>query len=106
MKFKLFLLAILIGLGGCDQGKVVEVKEKKYLLVGINPPKHFAINLRDIETGRITGELSVSKRCSAWRKARIHEVLAFKEITREYEDSRRTIAVYVKDFCDTLKERR
>lgn len=109
MKRFLFLALLVIGLTGCDlsslKRKTIDVRAKQYVLVAVNRPKHFYIRLRDIETGRVTSELYVSKHCNSWRKARIGEVLTFNEVTYEYGDGSRTIGVNVKNFCEILRKR-
>lgn len=104
MKFKLFLLAILIGLGGC-KGDIVEIQYRQYELVKVKNDKYFYVDLRDTETGEETGKLMVGPHCGYWEKAVIGEVFALEKITYQNPNGGRVTKVNLKGFCNFLRDR-
>lgn len=85
MKKLLLVLGIALFLTGCIGEDYVVVKKriKQYEVVGIDPPKRFFVDLRDIETGHVYKHERVSKRCSNWRKLRLGSTWTFTERTHK-----------------------
>lgn len=108
MKRLILLAFAAFALVGCDSAldrKVVSEKWKKYQIIGINPPKHFYITIRDVETGQVFKDLYISKHCNSWRKGRIWEINTFKETIYEDSAGKRTVRVHVGDYCNLLNKR-
>jgi len=56
-------------LSGCD--KEIHSEQREYEVVGVKPPKHMRVDLRDVKTGELFKDVSVSKRCSGWETLKI-----------------------------------
>lgn len=56
-------------LSGCD--KEIHTNHRVFAVVGVKPPKHMRVDLRDVKTGELFKEVSVSKRCSGWQSLKI-----------------------------------
>lgn len=78
--------------------EVISNTQKNYEIVGIKRPKHFQLDLKDVETGYIYKNVSVSKHCNNWRKIPLNSVYVFNEI--KYKFSKENI-VYVKINVDS-----
>jgi hypothetical protein len=91
MKILKTVLLISIGLSvltGCEprkQDPVVSAVDKKYAIVDINPPKHFYVDIQDVETKEIYKNQYVSKHCNAYQKLKIGSVWNFQEVTYKGE---------------------
>lgn len=84
---------------------VVKTEFKEYEVVGINPPKHFYLDLKDKKTGHLFNHVYVSKHCNNWRNLKLGSVYSFKEVIYKFEKKPER---YVKietggsDFCHNL----
>lgn len=78
--------------------EVVSNTTKEYEIVGIKRPKHFQLDLKDLETGYIYKNVSVSKHCNNWKKIPLNSIYKFNEI--KYKFSKENI-VYVKVNVDS-----
>lgn len=64
--------------------EVVSNTKKEYEIVGIKRPKHFQLDLKDVETGTLYDKVSVSKHCNNWRKIPLNSIYTFNEIKYKY----------------------
>lgn len=103
-KFKFLTLVFLAFflLGCAPRAEVAMTETRQYILLDIDPPKHFKITIQDKISGQIYRDLRVSKRCSAWRSAKINNVYDFKLTTYVKDGRTFTGEPYVKGFCDYL----
>lgn len=78
----------ILGCGGCSEEKIYVSKEiRKYEVVSIHPPKHFNVDLLDVETHRLFKGQGWSKHCSSWKRARLGEIVDVETYTFKYKDS-------------------
>lgn len=82
----IFTVAGFVFYGMYQQGKLVvlNTEYRQYEVIGINPPKHFRLDLKDVKTNRIYENVSVSKHCNNWRNLPLHSLFLFKEVTYKY----------------------
>lgn len=64
---------------------VLEKHAQQYQVVGVRPPKHFMISLKNTDTGQIFSDVYVSKHCSNWNTFKKGQILTFEEVTYKYE---------------------
>lgn len=64
---------------------VLEKHTQQYEVIGVRPPKHFMLSLKNTDTGQIFSDVYVSKHCSNWNKFKKGQVLTFEEVTYKYE---------------------
>lgn len=66
-------LVTTIAVTGCDINRVerTETFEATYELLKVNPPKHFYIDVRNVETGEIHENKYISKRCNKYREGAV-----------------------------------
>lgn len=97
-----FLIFHLVN-GSCI---VLEKHEQKYEVIDINPPKHFSLTLKNVDTGEIFDSVAISKRCQYWENLKMNSVVTFEEETFKYEkrdhEQRQVNVNY--DFCESLKK--
>lgn len=75
MKALIFLTIVtfLIGCGECKHYEYVETR--KFEILEINPPKHFKVSLRDVESDIVFEDISVSKHCNSWRELYVGQIV-------------------------------
>lgn len=108
LKKSVFIIfAISAMLVGCEPyvpDPLLSTKKKTYEIVKINQPKHFYVDVRDVETGNVYKHQYVSKHCNAWRKLQIGSRWYFYENTYQGKNS-----AYVKidgiksKLCEALR---
>ncbi len=80
---KIFLVTALaaVTLGACDGIIVREVSRHKqtYTLIGIDPPKHFYIDVIT-DDGEVHKHVYVSKHCNTWRSLQIGQKLELDNV--------------------------
>ena len=88
-KFGIVLSCVgVLGCGGCGEEKIYLRKEiRKYEVLSIHPPKHFSVDLLDIETHRLFANQGWSKHCFNWQRARLGEIIDVETYTFKYKDS-------------------
>lgn len=64
---------------------VLEKHKQQYEVVGVRPPKHFMLSLKNTDTGQIFSDVYVSKHCSNWASFKKGQILTFEEVTYKYE---------------------
>lgn len=64
--------------------EVISNLPKKYEIIGIKRPKHFQLDLKEVETGTLYDKVSVSKHCNNWRKIPLNSIYTFNEIKYKY----------------------
>lgn len=83
---------------------VFSQERRTYEVVGIKRPKHFRLDLRDVVTGRVYENVSVSTHCNAWEKLKMNSRWDMTTTVYVYEISRRfTIDINAKGVCDALR---
>lgn len=73
----------------------IERKEKIYIseairsyeVVYIDPPKHFSVDLLDLETHQLFKYESNSKHCNEWRRNKLHEIVRIRTVYYKYKGS-------------------
>lgn len=107
MKFFFACLVCLLTLVGCERrppDAVVASTKKTYEIVGINQPKHFYVDLRDVETGYVYKHVYVSKHCNAWRKLKMGSQWYFYEVIYQGQNSQYTkIEGVATKLCEALR---
>lgn len=73
MKLILSLLAVatLVSCKPHDYTKdrgFLRTEDRRYQLLDYNPPKHFYVDLKDMETGQVLKDVRVSKHCNNHRR--------------------------------------
>lgn len=64
-----------------------ELFEGNYEILHVNKPKHFYLDLRDVETGKVYKKKYISKHCNSYREtAVVGETYTLKVKRRFYED--------------------
>lgn len=100
------ILGCIIYQGYENGSRVVISREyKNYEVVGINPPKHFYLDLKETKTGYVYKHIYVSKHCNNWRKLPLHSVFMFEEVIYKYEkkpDHYVDININGSQFCNNL----
>lgn len=74
----LTMTAALVCLGllaGCNRGELVETTQQTFEVTHVNPPKHFHVTLRNVDTGQVFEDIYVSKRCSRWEEVPVGTTL-------------------------------
>lgn len=84
---------------------VLETHIQKYEVIGINPPKHFSLELRNVDTGEVFEGVAISKRCQYWENLKMNSIVSFEEETFKYEkrDHKQKEVNVNYDFCQSLK---
>lgn len=75
--------------------KIILLSEevRSYEVVSINPPKHFSVDLLDVQTHRLYKAESWSKHCFNWRKNKLHDIVDIKTSYYKYEGSEEVFVV-------------
>lgn len=105
----LFLWACVAGIylifGFPEKIIVLEKNIKEYEVIGIDPPKHFYLDLKDKQTGQLFNHVYVSKHCFEWQNLKLGSVYSFEEVTYKYEkepDKYKYIKIDGQKFCNDL----
>lgn len=93
-------MALFLTACGGEDYVVISRSIKQYEVVRIDPPKHFFVDLKDIETGFVYKRQKVAKRCGSWRNLRIGSTWTFTEVT--YKNGRTGIE-NVRSLCARLR---
>ena len=83
---------------------ILETHLQKYEVIGINPPKHFSLDLKNVNTGEVFEDVFISKRCQYWENLKMNSIVSFEEETYKYEKRdhvQKDVNVNY-DFCQTL----
>lgn len=77
---------------------------RAFQLVEVNPPKHFYVDIKDVETGATNTDVYVSKHCNSWRETAVVGN-TYRIVVEKYRDDRNGVqSVKYKDlyevFCD------
>lgn len=97
--------ALMIGCEAHVPDPLLSTKKKTYEIVKINQPKHFYVDVKEVDTGYVYKRQYVSKHCNSWRKLKIGSRWHFEEKTYQGENS-----TYVKidgiktKLCNALKD--
>lgn len=84
--FSLALISMVVYQKTFQGSRVVLEKHKQqYEVVGVRPPKHFMLSLKNTDTGQIFSDVYVAKHCSNWNKFKKGQILTFEEVTYKYE---------------------
>lgn len=101
---KASLILAVSFLSACDTPEKITSVQHKYEVIGIDPPKRFYIDLKNVETGEIFRSIYISKRCSYWQNLKMNSVWTFDELTYHYKDpskNYRKVSVD-RNFCQKL----
>lgn len=71
-------IAMLVGLTGCTHGELVETTQQTFEVTHVNPPKHFYVTLRNVDSGQVFEDVYVSKRCSRWEEVPVGTALTLE----------------------------
>ena len=63
--------------------KVISIQQEKYIIVDVNQPKHFAVDLKHVETGHVFKDTAHSKHCNRWRDYPVGTVVYVRTIRYE-----------------------
>src|SRR5688500_9742296 len=74
--FILFLVSC--GIEREDERQNIQYEFRTYTLDKVYPPKHFYVDLTDIETGLLYRHVYVSKHCNNWRNLTIGDTVVLK----------------------------
>lgn len=90
----------ILSLFKVDRQVIESTETKKYIIVGINQPKHFRVDLKD-ETGRIFQTVAVSKHCNRWREVQLNTVvyLPTSIMKNESGEGKRWIKINARSVC-------
>lgn len=100
------LILGVIFLTGCEphQPDVVESRIRKvYEIVEVRRPKHFRVDIKDVETGRIYKNKSISKHCNHWQKLKVGSRWYFTEVIYQGKDMRYVEIEGVRSLCEAIK---
>lgn len=100
------LILGVIFLTGCEphQPDVVESRIRKvYEIVEVRRPKHFRVDIKDVETGRIYKNKSISKHCNHWPKLKVGSRWYFTEVIYQGKDMRYVEIEGVRSLCEAIK---
>lgn len=67
--------------------KLEKSETRTFRLVGVDPPKHFYIDIKDVETEEVTNYVYVSKHCNSWRETAVVGK-AYQVVVETYYDDR------------------
>lgn len=106
------LIAGLFGcvlMSGCtmpaSRTKEVERSVDEYEIVGIRPPKHFYLDLKNVKTGEVHKQVYVSKHYNEHRKLSVGMKITITRTLWEYSDGSQRWSfnnTEIKEACDKL----
>jgi hypothetical protein len=102
---KVLTLIVVILIGCCHEQQPKSFEYRKYVLTGINRPKHFYIDLIEVDTWSEYKRVYVSKHFNKWRSLRLGDTLTLKVIKyknggnyyEEFDDLHHTLSIYVEN---------
>lgn len=106
---KPIILTVLISvflLTGCEprQPDTVESRIRKvYEIVDIRRPKHFRVDIKDVETGRIYKNKGISKHCNHWQNLKVGSRWYFTEVVYQGKDMRYVEIEGIRSLCEAIK---
>lgn len=82
----LLTIIIMSVLWGCAPAPKNIIKEefREYRVTHIDKPKHFHVNLVDVDNGQVLTRQGRSKHCNNWRQTSVGDVIVVK--TRYYKN--------------------
>lgn len=102
----LSIIATTIMLVGCEPRKPDPIESsirKVYEIVEVRRPKHFRVDIKDVETGRIYKNKGISKHCNHWQKLKVGSRWYFTEVVYQGKDMRYVEIEGVKSLCEAIK---
>ncbi len=101
---RIILVFAFLILSGCDRPVYEETARYRntYEVIGIDPPKHFYLDLKNVKTGIVHRQVYVSKHCNNWRKLKIGSKWDMFEIDYKRGDRYGT-KIVTDGLCDALK---
>jgi translation initiation factor IF-1 len=76
----------------------ISFKQKEYVIVAKKPPMFFSVTLKDIETGKIYKEQTVSKFCTNHENILVGDVVKLNESIYRFKNGRIVTKVSVHDI--------
>ena len=67
--------------------ETVDSTYRDYVVVSINRPKHFHVDLRDVKTGKVYTHIYVSKHCNKWRELQVGSTWRLRHRLLQYSIS-------------------
>ncbi len=67
--------------------ETVDSTYRDYVVVSINQPKHFHVDLRDVKTGKVYTHIYVSKHCNKWRELQVGSTWRLRHRLLQYSIS-------------------
>lgn len=99
MKRFVLLASIALGLTACGLAPTSHSESRMFEVTKTVPPKHFTVDLKDVETGQVFRRVYVSKRCWSWRKVAIGSTWALRVTTYTYEDGEKRVFINARVLC-------
>lgn len=62
-------------------------ESRNFQLAGVRPPKHFYVDLKDVETGVTDVQVYVSKHCNSWKQTAVVGKM-YRIVVETYRDDR------------------
>lgn len=92
LKFRILIATTsLVFMYGCvdysEHIKLGKSEVRNFELLKVNPPKHFYVDIKDLETGEIKVKVYVSKHCNSWRETAIVGRV-YQIVVETYRDDR------------------
>lgn len=74
MKSLIAMIAVIV-LVGCEPREITIIGEevREYEILRINPPKHFSVDLLDVQTHALVSDEANRKHCNRWREWSLHQ---------------------------------
>lgn len=66
--------------------EVVKTEVRRYKLLDMNPPKHFYVDIEDVETHQVYERRYVSKHCNNWRDNKLGDSYNIQVVTKKQGD--------------------
>lgn len=104
----LCIIFTLVSLTACsgkrrEEEWPIRTEYKTFEVIGVSRPKHFSIDLKDVETGEVFYKQFVSKHCNHWRNLAIGSKWVLRWNTyKEHSGYRMEIEGVRGEFCDRI----
>lgn len=83
MRIFIVLIALILVVGCAPAPKdIIKEEFRQYRITNIDRPKHFHVNLVDVNNGQVLTKQGRSKHCSNWRQNTVGDIIVVK--TRYY----------------------
>ncbi|MFY0656305.1 MAG: hypothetical protein JXR12_06115 [Neptunomonas phycophila] len=95
MRYLAIILAMII-LGGCQPAppkNIIKQEVRQYRILLIDQPKHFWVNLKDVQTGQVFEREGRRKHCNNWRSWSVGDVIS---VNTQYYQNEGDTATYVR----------